>query len=52
MGNLGQWGLGLGGVGFGALPPCNYGRQEKPDESADEKTDYEGNHLFFFFFSR
>jgi hypothetical protein len=49
MGNLGQWGLGLGGAGFGALPPCNYGSQEEADESADEKTNYEGNHFLFFF---
>lgn len=49
MGNLGQWGLGLGGAGFGALPPYNYGSQEEADESADEKTNYEGNHFSFSF---
>jgi hypothetical protein len=47
MGNLGQWNLGLGGDGFGALSPCNYGGQEEADESADEKTNYEGNHFSF-----
>jgi hypothetical protein len=39
----------MGGAGFGALAPDNDGSQEKADESADEKSDNEGNHLSILF---
>jgi hypothetical protein len=35
----------MGGAGFGALAPDNDGGQEKAEESADEKSDNERNHL-------
>lgn len=43
--HLGDWGFGMGSDGLGALAPDNDGRQEKADESADEKSDKEGNHI-------
>jgi hypothetical protein len=39
----------MGDVGFGALAPDNDGGQEKADESADEKSDDEGNHISILF---
>jgi hypothetical protein len=42
----------MGDVGFGALAPDNDGSQEKADESADEKSDNEGNHLSILYSSR
>jgi len=39
----------MGDAGFGALAPDNDGSQEKADESADEKSDKEGNHMSILF---